>query len=79
MVALLGHSGAEDLGAEETALGALDDLLIDAHGRVVHDDGAGLVVDLGVDAGVANEVDDPLLTLVLAETEAGREVPAENN
>ena len=72
---LLGDSGAEDLSAEEAALGALDHLLVDAHGRVVHDDGAGLVVDLGVDAGVADQVDDPLLTLVLAEAEAGREVP----
>jgi hypothetical protein len=64
--ALLGHSSAEDLCAEEAALGALDDLLVDAHGWVVHDDGAGLVVDLGVDAGVADEVNNPLLTLVLA-------------
>lgn len=72
---LLGNSSAEDLGAEETALGALDDLLVDAHGRVVHDDGAGLVVDLGVDAGVADEVNNPLLTLVLAKAEAGGEVP----
>jgi hypothetical protein len=75
--ALLGHSGAEDLCAEESALGALDDLLVDAHGRVVHDDGAGLVVDLGVDAGVADEVNNPLLTLVLAQAEAGRQVPAD--
>jgi hypothetical protein len=73
--ALLGYGSAEDLGAEEAALGALDDLLVDAHGRVVHDDGAGLVVDLGVDAGVADQVDDPLLALVLAEAEAGGEVP----
>ena len=64
--ALLGHSGAEHLCAEEATLGALDDLLVDAHGRVVHDDGAGLVVDFGVDASVADEVNDPLLTLVLA-------------
>lgn len=77
LTALLGYSCAEDLGAEEAALGALDDLLVDAHGRVVHDDGAGLVVDLGVDAGVADEVDNPLLALVLAEAEAGGEVPVE--
>jgi len=73
--ALLGHSGAEDLSAEEAALGALDNLLVDAHGRVVHDDGAGLVVDLCVNASVADEVDNPLLTLVLAQAEARREVP----
>ena len=75
MSALLGHSGAENLCAEEAALGALDNLLVDAHGRVVHDDGAGLIVDLGVDAGVADEVNNPLLTLVLAKAEAGGEVP----
>jgi hypothetical protein len=33
---------------------------------MVHDDGAGLVIDLGIDAGVADEVNNPLLTLVLA-------------
>ena len=63
--ALLGYSSAEDLGAEEAALGALNNLLVDAHGRVVHDNGAGLVVDLRVDASVTNEVDDPLFTLIL--------------
>jgi hypothetical protein len=77
--ALLGYGSAENLGAEEAALRALDDLLVDAHGRVVHDDGAGLVVDLGVDAGVADEVDNPLLTLVLAEAEAGGKVPVERS
>jgi hypothetical protein len=75
--ALLGHSSTEDLCAEEAALGTLDNLLVDAHGWVVHDDGAGLVVDLGVDAGVADEVNNPLLTLVLAQAEAGREVPVD--
>ena len=75
MFALLGHSGAEDLCAEEAALGALDNLLVDAHGRVVHDDGAGLVVDLCINASIADEVDNPLLTLVLAKAEAGGEVP----
>jgi hypothetical protein len=32
---------------------------------MVHDDCAGLVIDLRVDARVADEIDDPLLTLVL--------------
>ena len=49
-----GNGGAEDLGPEKAALGALDDLLVDGLRRVVHDDGAGLVVDLGVDACVAD-------------------------
>jgi hypothetical protein len=56
---------AQDLCPEETALCPLDDLLVDGLWGVVHDDCAGLVVDLGVDTGVADEVDDPLLTLVL--------------
>jgi len=76
--ALLGHSGAEDLGAEEAALGALNNLLVDAHGWVVHDDSTSLVVDLGVDASVADEVNNPLLTLVLAQAETGREIPTMN-
>ena len=42
---------------------------------MVHYDGAGLVVDLRVHAGVANEVDDPLLTLGVGEAESGGEVP----
>ena len=72
----LGDGGAQHLCAEEAALCALDDLLVDALGRVVHDDGAGLVVDLGVDARVADQVDDPLLALVLRQAEAGGEVPS---
>lgn len=72
----LGHGGTQHLGAEEAALCALDDLLVDALRRVVHDDGAGLVVDLGVDARVADQVDDPLLAFVLRQAEAGGEVPS---
>lgn len=52
--ALSRDRGAEDLGAEEAALGALDDLLVDRDGRVVHQHGAGFVVDFGVDARVAD-------------------------
>ena len=74
-ISLPGNGSREDLCSEEATLCTLDDLLVDADGWMVHDDGAGLVVDLGVDAGVADQVDDPLLTLVLAEAEAGREVP----
>jgi hypothetical protein len=56
---------AQDLCPEETALCSLNDLLVDGLWRVVHDDCAGLIVDLRVDTGVADEVDDPLFTLVL--------------
>lgn len=67
--------GAHQLCPEEAALCSLDDLLVDALRRVVHDDCAGLVVDLGVDACVADQVDDPLLALVLRQAEACGEVP----
>ena len=53
----------------------LDDLLVDGLGRVVHDDCAGLVVDLCVYARVADEVDNPLLALVLRQAKPGREIP----
>ena len=42
---------------------------------MVHDNGAIFVVDLGVDACVADEVDDPFLAFVLVEAKAGGEVP----
>jgi len=58
------NRGTEDLRPEEPTLRALDDLLIDGHGRVVHDDRTGFVVDFGVDAGVADQVDDPFLAFV---------------
>lgn len=57
--------------AEEATLRSLDDLLVYAHRRVVHDDSSGLVVNLRVDAGVTDEVDNPLLALFLAKAEAG--------
>ena len=41
---------------------------------MVHDDGALLVVDLGIEAGVANKVDDPLLGIVVVEAKAGAKV-----
>ena len=44
---------------------------------MVHDHRALLVVDLGVDTGVADQVDNPLLTLILVQTETGRKVPRE--
>lgn len=69
---------AEDLCPEEAALCSLDDLLVDGLWWVVHDDCAGLVVDLCIDAGVADEVDDPLLTLVLGKAEAGGEIPLQH-
>lgn len=65
----LGHRRTEDLCPEETALGPLDDLLVDAAGRVVHDDGALARVDLGVEPRVADQVDDPLLAGLVVEAQ----------
>jgi hypothetical protein len=53
------------LCSEEAALCSLNDLLVDGLWGVVHDDGAGFVVDLCVDTGVADEVDDPFLAFIL--------------
>ena len=41
---------------------------------MVHNDGALLVINLGIEAGVANEVDNPLLGIVVVESEAGAKV-----
>ena len=67
----------QDLCPEECTLGLLNDLLVHRLRRVVHDHRALLVVDLGVDTGVADQVDNPLLTLILVQTETGRKVPSE--
>lgn len=69
------NRGAQDLCPEEPALCSLNDLLVYALRGVVHNDCAGLVVNLGVDACVADQVDDPLLTLVLRQAKACGEVP----
>jgi hypothetical protein len=76
MVFLFCNSRAQDLCAEEGTLGLLDDLLVNRLRRVVHDNSALLVIDLGVNPGVANKVDNPLLTLILVQTEASGKVPS---
>lgn len=75
MVFLFCDSSAQDLCAEEGTLGLLDDLLVDRLRGVVHDNSALLIIDLGVNPGVTNKVDNPLLTLVLVQTEASGKVP----
>lgn len=42
---------------------------------MVHQDSSLLVIDLGVDASIANKVHNPFLTLVFVETETGGEIP----
>lgn len=62
-VSLPGNSSRKYLCSEEATLCALDDLLVDADGWVVHDDCAGFVVDLCVDTSITDQVDDPFLSL----------------
>lgn len=63
-----GNGCAQDLSAEEATLGALNDLLVHGLRWVVHNHSALLVINLGVDARIADEVDNPLLALILAQT-----------
>jgi len=62
------YSSAQNLGSEETTLSSFYYLLIDGAGRVVHYDGALLVIDLGIKPGVSDEVDNPFLSFVLAKS-----------
>lgn len=61
----LRHRSAQDLCPEESALRSLNNLLIDRLWWVVHNHCAGLVIDLCVYTGVADEVDDPFLSFIL--------------
>ncbi len=65
----------QDLCPEEGTLCLLNDLLVYRLRGVVHDHCALLVVDLGVDTGITDQVDDPFLTLILVEAEAGGKIP----
>ena len=60
--------------SEETALGLLNDLLVDVVRGVVHDDSAVLAVDLGIQSSLADQVDNPLLAIVGVQAELGAEV-----
>lgn len=64
----------ENLCPEEATLGLLNDLLVDIVGRVVHDNGAVLAVNLGVETSLTDEVNDPLFTVIRVEAELGAEV-----
>lgn len=66
----------QHLCPEESTLGLLDDLLVHRLGRVIHDHGALLVVDLGINTCVADQVDNPLLALILVQAETGGEIPS---
>ncbi len=60
-----GNGGVEDLSAEESALGALYHLLIHGLRWMIHQHSAVFVINLRIHAGVADQVDDPLLSVVL--------------
>ncbi len=65
----------ENLGPEECPFCTLDDLLVHAHGWVIHKHGSLLIVDLCVHPGVTDEIHDPFFAFRGIEVEAGREVP----
>ena len=60
---------------EEGALGLLNNLLVHRLRGVVHDHCAFLIINLGIDSGIADEVDNPLLTLILVQAETGGKIP----
>lgn len=70
----LAESSIDVLRLEEGTLCALNHLLVDRLGRVVHDNSPVLVVNLCVDASVADKIDNPLLTVLLGKVKAGSEV-----
>ncbi|MFN9906684.1 MAG: hypothetical protein ACK56F_11280, partial [bacterium] len=61
---LLFNIHLEHLGAEGERLGLLDELLVGGVRVHAHHDGALLRVDLGVQLGVPDEVDDPALSVL---------------
>lgn len=72
---LLRHRRAQDLRPEEGPLRPLNDLLIHALRGMVHDHGAGFVVNLCVYLCVSDQVDNPFLAFRVRQTESGRQVP----
>lgn len=62
--------GGQDLGAERKTLCPLNDLLVDRLGVVVHQDSVLLVVDLSIDLGIPDQVDNPLLALLLGHVQS---------
>ena len=65
----------ENLRPEEATLCPLNNLLIYGLRWVIHYHSAVSVVDLCVDTGVTDEIDDPLFTFILVEAESSGEIP----
>ena len=59
------NRSTQDLCPEEATLCPLNDLLVYALRWMVHDDCAGLVINLSVDACIADQVDNPFLAFIL--------------
>lgn len=72
--ALLGNSSVKNLSAEEASLGLFDNLLVHVVRWVVHDDSAVLRINLGIEASIADQVDNPLLAIVGVEAELSGEI-----
>lgn len=67
------HAADHHAGLEDDVPGLLDHLAVDGGVDGVHDDGVVGEVDLGIHAGVTDQVDDPLLPLLGREIETLRQ------
>jgi hypothetical protein len=70
----LRNRSADDLCPEEPTLRPLNHLLVHALRWMVHDHRPLLVVDLRIHPCVPNKIDDPLLSLVLAQVQPLRKI-----
>lgn len=61
---LLGHCRAQNLRPEECSPSPLYHVLVDILRGVIHDHSASLVVNLGINLGISDQVDYPLLAFI---------------
>lgn len=73
---LLRYCCGQHLSSEKASFRSLDDLLVDWLWWMIHHHCSCLIVDFGIDSGIADEVNDPFLSLVLRQAEACRKIPA---
>jgi len=71
LVALgLGNGSAQHLCPEECSLCPLDHLLVYTLWWVIHDHSACLIVDLCINLGISDEVDNPLLAFLVRQSKS---------
>ena len=71
----LRNSRTQHLRSEESTLGLLNHLLVDALWGVIHHHSASLVVNLRIDLCISNQINDPLLALRVGQAKSSGEVP----